>query len=450
MISIHAGISINHPDVKAFDMSKLQTISMSETSEENYQRFIGMQEKSLEMRHSQPANTSQNPAYKEYATVKVNGKTVAKIDNHGFVETSNALGGKLQNLFSDEGTGLNGPQLAQQRAEKIAALLGGKVEKSSTAMSQAQFNAIPQPHSTIDYQAIKEDPAYEQLQKTKEARTLFLAQQVAQESAQATAPAEKASLDTNHGEEPLNIDNLYNPTGHSGPIDLDKIPLLLPTARNIEALSGHASVKFQELLNSYGISEGPEQITFDSYGQIELPDGYPYSDELKQALKENPGLERELHDITALTSHYAGIQAALRSNGSNRAYAEIALNFGADGKIGVTANGEPYDASDDKKVNLTVDPAQPAASSDAGESTESASNDSDAVTAFLDYMSKTPEERYYEALLAEEDLTKEELAALPPEERAKIEAKIQATIQAKIMEHMVSTTAEDTNVNSPN
>lgn len=46
-------------------------------------------------------------------------------------------------------------------------------------------------------------------------------------------------------------------------------------------------------------------------------------------------------------------------------------------------------------------------------------------------MSKTPEERYYEALLAEMGLTKEQLEALPPEERAKIEAAIQEKIQKR-------------------
>jgi hypothetical protein len=33
---------------------------------------------------------------------------------------------------------------------------------------------------TIDYDAMRRDPLYEQLQKTKQARTLFLAQQLAQ------------------------------------------------------------------------------------------------------------------------------------------------------------------------------------------------------------------------------------------------------------------------------
>lgn len=71
-----------------------------------------------------------------------------------------------------------------------------------------------------------------------------------------------------------------------------------------------------------------------------------------------------------------------------------------------------------------------------GQSTQSASGGSDAVNAFLEYMSKTPEERYYEALLAEEGLTKEQLAALPPDARAKIESKIQEKIKQHIENNM--------------
>ncbi len=57
---------------------------------------------------------------------------------------------------------------------------------------------------------------------------------------------------------------------------------------------------------------------------------------------------------------------------------------------------------------------------------------------FLDYMSKSPEERYAEALLRELGLTPEQLAALPPEERNAILEKIQQKIEAKIEEDMLN------------
>ena len=66
--------------------------------------------------------------------------------------------------------------------------------------------------------------------------------------------------------------------------------------------------------------------------------------------------------------------------------------------------------------------AQPAEPTEEPQSTEtSESDESDAVRTFLEYMEMTPEERYYEAILREKGLTKEQLAALPPEERERIE-----------------------------
>lgn len=60
-------------------------------------------------------------------------------------------------------------------------MLGGKVVKSATALSQAQYEQLDQPRPTVDVEAMKLDPMYQQLQKTMQARTLFLAQQMGQE-----------------------------------------------------------------------------------------------------------------------------------------------------------------------------------------------------------------------------------------------------------------------------
>ncbi|MGH1402962.1 MAG: hypothetical protein ACRBDL_01835 [Alphaproteobacteria bacterium] len=70
---------------------------------------------------------------------------------------------------------------------------------------------------------------------------------------------------------------------------------------------------------------------------------------------------------------------------------------------------------------------------DEGASTEADASSNDSKQRFLDYMSKTPEERYYEALLAKEGLTKEQLAALPPEEQKEIEEKIKQKIEDDIL-----------------
>ena len=61
-----------------------------------------------------------------------------------------------------------------------------------------------------------------------------------------------------------------------------------------------------------------------------------------------------------------------------------------------------------------------------------ASDSGDAAQAFLDYMAKSPAEQYYEMILKGKGLTKDQLAALPPAERARIERDIQQEIEHRI------------------
>lgn len=195
MTPIQSGISINDPNVRAIDMKSLKKVNLIEASDELFQRFISHQQQFLEMRYTNPADTSNHPAYQDYATVQVKGKVVARIDNHGFVETSNAIGSKLLSELPGSVNGKSGPMLAQARAEKIAELLGGKVERSSTALTQPQFDRLPQPQSSLDVAAMQSDPMYEQLQKSKQARTTFLAQQIAQDGDAATSSTSNAATE---------------------------------------------------------------------------------------------------------------------------------------------------------------------------------------------------------------------------------------------------------------
>ena len=173
------------------------------------------------------------------------------------------------------------------------------------------------------------------------------------------------SLDTNKGEVALDIDDYFSPKSKAGSLDLDKIPLLMPTAKNIEAISLHSSVKFKQMLADYDIPEAPEQITYDAEGKIQLPEDYPYGNELKQALEENPTLAQELQTVAALTSHYVALQKQLpfideMNNAEsqeaanliitkysyllndNNTYPETALMFSEDGNMSITADGKPY------------------------------------------------------------------------------------------------------------
>ncbi len=77
--------------------------------------------------------------------------------------------------------------------------------------------------------------------------------------------------------------------------------------------------------------------------------------------------------------------------------------------------------------------AQQIAQESSGEAAVEASaedeEDSAAVKAFLDYMSKTPEERYFEAFLKSKGLTKEEFEALPPEEKQALLKELQEMVR---------------------
>lgn len=181
------GFDLRAANVRAIDSGNLKKVNIAEASDETFQHFIEMQQRFLELRFSSGADTAGHPAYSSYATVTLNGKVVAKIDNNGFVETSNAAGGQLHGRLPGDVNGRTGPVLAEARAERIAELLGGKVERSASALSQAQYERLPKPETKIDYAAMRADPAYEQLQKTKQARSAFLAQQMAQSDPAATA-----------------------------------------------------------------------------------------------------------------------------------------------------------------------------------------------------------------------------------------------------------------------
>lgn len=88
-----------------------------------------------------------------YAEVKVGNKVVATLTNNGYVQTSNALSGDIRRILGEEGA-LQGPALAQQRAQKIADALGGVIVKAPTAQTQAQWNARPPVTWRIDDEAL--------------------------------------------------------------------------------------------------------------------------------------------------------------------------------------------------------------------------------------------------------------------------------------------------------
>jgi hypothetical protein len=197
MTSVSTGYALTGGNVSQIDTSKLTPIKLSE---EQREQFFGRIEKMLEGQYRRPPDTSNHPAYRDYATVQVNGKVVATIDNHGFVQSSNSVGAKISGKLADSDNGKTGPALAQARADMIAGMLGGSVVKSPSALTQQQFNGLSQPTSSVDYGALQADPLYQNLMRTKQAETAFLAQQIAQtseaEQADAVPAADDAAVET--------------------------------------------------------------------------------------------------------------------------------------------------------------------------------------------------------------------------------------------------------------
>jgi len=100
---------------------------------------------------------SDEASQKTYAQVKVNGKVVATLDNGGCSTMSNEAAAKVGDL--QDPPGLNGPDLAQWRADNYARRLGGTVEKASTAITQSQWT--PHESRSTSYSREQLDAAFQ-------------------------------------------------------------------------------------------------------------------------------------------------------------------------------------------------------------------------------------------------------------------------------------------------
>lgn len=174
------GVPIDLRTVRRFDPG--QAVPLSELPDETFQNIVGGMERMLELDHAILPDTANHPAYKPYATVEVGGKVVAKLDNNGYLETSNAMGAALQDSLPGSVNGKSGPDLARARAEAIAQRYGGTVRMAPTALTQQVYDGLPKPEVRIDRAALVADPAYERLQAVKRAHTAFMAQQLGQQT----------------------------------------------------------------------------------------------------------------------------------------------------------------------------------------------------------------------------------------------------------------------------
>jgi hypothetical protein len=163
----------------------LKAVPLAEAPEDLFQMVMTAKQNMLQLQYSQAPDTTNNPTYAPYATVVVNGEVVAKIDNHGFVETTNAMHESCADAIKAadaDSSVLSGPALAQARARKIAEAMHGTINKAPTAMTQRAFDATPQPQTTVNYEAMRRDPEYAEIEQLKKAHAAFLAQQMEQQN----------------------------------------------------------------------------------------------------------------------------------------------------------------------------------------------------------------------------------------------------------------------------
>lgn len=160
--------------MKSVNATELKAVNIAEASPEIYNRFMESQERFLEMTHQKVQNYHGNPVNDSYAEIVKDGKVIAKIDNNGFVESSNAMGGRLRHILSGDVNGRSGPVLAQRRAEEIVEAMGGEIRMSDTALTQDEYKNAPKPYLEVDVASMNADPMFQSLMNMQKARAAYL------------------------------------------------------------------------------------------------------------------------------------------------------------------------------------------------------------------------------------------------------------------------------------
>lgn len=186
---------------------------------------------------------------------------------------------------------------------------------------------------------------------------------LSQESKSLASSKAVYSMETADGPRDVDLDSYFKPGAHLKNGLLDPGALLLPNASNVAALQQHISQRFPEFLARHDIPEAPATIRFDQQGQLVLSQDYPYAEQLQQALKGEPEMQRMLSTVNGLSSHVAALKSlqpmhdALDQAGSdaevksilerfshllgdNVQYPEVSLAFSADGKLTVQAGSQ--------------------------------------------------------------------------------------------------------------
>lgn len=187
------------------------------------------------------------------------------------------------------------------------------------------------------------------------------AAKTAQSSGSASSqPPQRSALDAE-------IDSYFKPRAGAG--SLASLPeLFMPSQRNVQILSRHAEAKFKQFMSDHDIPEAPAKITFGRDGKLQLPEDYAYGAQLREAFDADPAMLRELSTVHAMASHMTAMEESAKFseeytaakssadadaiiakyahlfNGTRR-YAEVALEFGADGSLRVSEEDKPLEST---------------------------------------------------------------------------------------------------------
>jgi len=179
--------------------------------------------------------------------------------------------------------------------------------------------------------------------------------------ADSTQTARTAMFDTDQGSVEIDIEAYFRPPS-GGFSELP--PLMMPSPANIKALGDYVSQKMPGFLSANGIPSPPASVEYDTRGEIRLPADYPYAEQFKAALANDPALARSMQTAAALTSHFVEMQKSLPFQeeyaaasstaeaaavvakyswlfNDNRPSANIALQFSTAGRMSLSADGAP-------------------------------------------------------------------------------------------------------------
>lgn len=165
------------------------------------------------------------------------------------------------------------------------------------------------------------------------------------------------------GTRPVDLDHYFTPGSHLDNGQLDFGDVILPSLQNVKSLQKYISSVFPDFLAKNNIPEAPTEISYDGAGNIVLPSDYPYADQLKSALKDDPKMSNALSSTYAISTHAAALKALEPMHqqleaangqaeidailerfshllGENRRYPEVALMFSSEGRASVMSDGQ--------------------------------------------------------------------------------------------------------------